>query len=373
MQEKTDLDGVKKIAKVRIINIFGGGKKVKKRWGAIALAIVFGMVAFFCVACTKKSPRNLIYVIGDGMGFQHIENTKLYMDAEKLRFEDYYVGEVTTRSADSEVTDSAAGATALATGIKTTNGTIGRDADGNDLENIMEISKKAGKRTGILTTDTLNGATPAGFSVHTYSRNDTYRICAGHQTGGIDLLIGEYESDYFMNQTKFEANGFAYAETMEELKLLPKSDKVLVNMQDFKPIIGEGVSLKELVEYALDFLSEDNKEGFTLMVEGAYIDKHSHNNDLFSMIYALMDLNVAIEYMLDWASTHKNTAIIITADHETGGLRKAENKEYLSNALYSTAAHTESNVPLYLYNAKTELTNIDNTDVFHIAKQIVEG
>lgn len=343
--------------------------------------LLCGLLACSCtfVACAKEpsgNGKNVIYVIGDGMGFNHIENTAIYIGKD-LCFEEYYVGEVTTRSANSEVTDSAASATALATGVKTNNGYVGMDAEGNKLENLMEISKKYGKKTGVVTTDTLDGATPSGFSAHVDDRDKIYDINAQQQTGKVDLLMGKYGAAYDIYRPEFEANGFMYADTPASLNELPKGNKCLANIENLSPIHGEyaslsSVPLKTLVEYALDFLSDD-KDGFTLMVEGAYIDKHSHSNDIKKMIYALMDLNDAIEYILEWASARTDTSVIITADHETGALQKAASKEEISRDLYTSTGHSASNVPLYLYNATTELTTIDNTDVFQIAKNIVVG
>ncbi len=334
--------------------------------------------AFSCcfVACSKSNGKNLIYVIGDGMGVEHIENTKLYMELDTLCFEEYYVGEVTTRSADSEVTDSAAAATALATGVKTNNGYVGMDGEGKTLENLMEISNAKGKKTGVVTTDTLDGATPAGFSAHAESRSNSYRIMEGQQAGKVDLLMGKYNAMYINGREEFEEKGFAYAQTKSELLALSKSDKVLANIKSVESVYGQEdpssvVSLKELVEYALDFLSKENKKGFTLMVEGAYIDKHSHSNDIVNMIYALMDFNDAVAYILDWASKRTDTTVIVTADHETGGLKRAENKAAISDGLYTSTSHTASNVPLYLYNAQTEKRLLDNTEVFQLAKSVV--
>ncbi len=352
--------------------------RMKKAVGYLLCGLLTCSCAF--VACEKGpsgNGKNVIYVIGDGMGFNHIENTKLYMGEDKLRFEDYYVGEVTTYSANSDVTDSAAAATALATGVKTKNGRVGVDGEGNTLENLMEISKKYGKKTGVVTTDTLDGATPGGFSAHVDDREKIYEMHAQQQTGKVDLLIGKYSAAYDIYRPEFEKNGFQYADMLAGLNALPKGDKCLGNIDNLTPIYGDYVSadavpLKSLVEYALDFLSDD-KDGFTLMVEGAYIDKHSHSNDIWKMMYALMDLNDAIEYILDWASERTDTSVIITADHETGALQKAASKEELARDLYTSTGHSASNVPLYLYNAKTELTAIDNTDVFQIAKNIVVG
>ncbi len=326
---------------------------------------------------SQTEGTKLIYIIGDGMGFNHIENAKLYEGITEFPFEQYYVGEVTTHSANSDVTDSAAAATALATGVKTKNGYVGVDAQKQALENLMEISKEYGKKTGIVTTDTLDGGTPAGFSAHAENRSYTDQIILNQQTGVMDLLLGRFSWDYLDSIQGFEDNGFLYADTMKSLYDLPESDKVVGNMSmSIKPTEenpSTKLALKSMVEYALDFLHKDSEEGFTLMIEGAYIDKYSHSNNVLDMIEEVIDLSDAVEYVLDWASKHDNTYVIFTADHETGGLQKATSKEEISNELYTHTNHTASNVPLYLYNVETSLTAIDNTDVFQMARQIVVG
>ncbi len=359
-------------------------KLLKRKWLSLLLCATLVFSCCFA-ACSKEEEaapqgngKNLIYVIGDGMGFNHIANTKVYMETEALCFEQYYVGEVMTRSADNLVTDSAAAATALATGVKTNNGYVGIDPEKNTLENLMEISKKEGKKTGIVTTDTLDGATPAGFSAHAEDRDNRYDIMFGQKDGSVDLLIGKYLTNYKSIAEEFEKKGFSYAETLTELEALPKDKKVLANVKNFEPTYGkenadEFVPLKSAVEYALEYLSTNNDDGFTLMVEGAYIDKHSHSNDLLRMIYALMDLNDAVEYILDWASERTDTTVIFTADHETGKLQKAADISSLQNSLYLSGDHSNANVPLYLYNAEAKYTLLENTEVFDIAKEVVVG
>ena len=351
-------------------------KSIKVLCCLLAVCMVASFV--FCLTACNKSPvKNLIYIIGDGMGFNHVDNAKLYMEKDKLAIENYYAGEVITRAADNDVTDSAAAATALATGVKTNIDFVGIKPSGKKLTNIMEMSKSRGKRTAIVTTDTLNGATPAGFSAHAESRDNTTDIIKSQANGKVDLLIGKWSSAYaYSNKKHFDNNGFTYVESVDELKTL-QSGKIVGNIKNvdsiYNPYAEDAVPLKTLVEYALDYLTKDNKKGFTLMVEGAYIDKHSHEHDIMQMIYAFMDLNDAIDYILDWVSKRDDTAIIFTADHETCGLQKAENKGALDDSLYTADYHTSANVPLYLYNIKTELVLMDNTEVFKLARQVVRN
>ncbi len=347
----------------------------------LVLCLSLGML----IACTPKNPaesydyegKNLIYIIGDGMGFNHIENTKLHSGIESFRFENNFIGEVTTRSADEEITDSAAAATALATGIKTNNDYVGVSAGGNTLENIMELSKKYGRKTAVVTTDVLNGATPAGFSAHVNNRKSSYDIIDCQLVGSVDLFLGNYDFSYRNVKKKIANNGYAYAETLEELAALSKDGQIIGNIQNvdsaYNPELTDAVPLKALVEYALDYLTTNNDKAFTLMVEGAYIDKHSHNNDLNLMMYAMLDLNDAIEYILDWAKGREDTVIIFTADHETGGLGLAESKDALVNSLYTDDYHTAANVPLYLFNVNAPFAVADNTDIYKVARYVVTG
>lgn len=356
---------------------------MKKLTKLLCCCLVVCIVLTFtlCLTSCSKSPvKNLIYVIGDGMGLNHVENAKLYMEKDKLNFENYFAGEVTTYCADSDVTDSAAAATALATGKKTNLDYVGIDTSGKKLQNVMEFSKARGKRTAIVTTDNIGGATPAAFSAHAESRDDTTDIIKSQADGKVDLLIGKWSSAYaYSNLKYFTNNGFAYAETLEELTALQEG-KIVGNIQNvgsiYDPSEENPVSLKTLVEYALDYLTKDSKKGFTLMVEGAYIDKHSHDQDIMRMIYAMMDLNDALDYIIDWASKRDDTAIIFTADHETCGLTKAVDKADLLDKLgelYTADYHTSANVPLYLYNIITDKTVLDNTEVYQLARKVIRN
>ena len=327
-----------------------------------------------CSPANKDNRKNLIYIIGDGMGFNHIENTKTYLGKKSFFFENYYTGSVATHSADQNITDSAAAATALATGVKTNNKYLGVNPNCKKLQNIMELSNSLNRKTGIITTDSLWGATPAGFSAHHNTRDEIQPILDDQSVSNIDLLFGLHNTTYQDQKQKFINNGYNYLETLEELNSASKENKIIGNFKNinskYNIEINNPISLKELVTYSLDYFSSFDS-AFTLMVEGAYVDKHSHSNNLLLMLYAMQDLYDATEYIFDWASKNMDTVIIFTADHETGGLKKANSKEELTNDLYTSVSHTASNVPLYLYNAEFNSSEIDNTDIFKIAKDIV--
>ena len=319
--------------------------------------------------------KNLIYIIGDGMGFNHIENTKLYMGVDTLPFEQYYVGEVTTYSADNAITDSAASATALSTGVKTNNDVVGLDAAGNVLKNIMELSKDNGRKTAVVTTDVVHGATPGGFSGHATRRTDKFSIMDSQIAGAVDLYLAQYDSSARTYRNKYINADFQYAESFADLEDFSKDQKIFGNIKNvdspYDPSLTDVVSLKSMVEYALDYLTTNNDTTFTLMVEGAYIDKNNHNNEIFKMMYALMDLSDTVEYVLEWAKDRDDTVVIFTADHESGGLKLADSKDTLRNGLYTSDDHTAANVPLYVYGMAAPQSLIDNTDVYKIAESAV--
>ena len=197
--------------------------------------------------------------------------------------------------------------------------------------------------------------------------------------GAVDILLAKYDSSCMTSKNKYANAGFQYTENFADLASFDKNGKVVGNLQNtaspFDPAFAntDVVSLKEMVEYTLNYLTTDTEFPFTLMIEGGQIDKRNHDNDIMGMIYALMEFDEAAAYVLDWASQRDDTVVIITADHESGGLKLAESKEALRNGLYTSDDHTAANVPLYLYGATVTETLIDNVDIFTIAHNAVLG
>lgn len=353
-----------------------------------ALVFIFCLCLCLC-ACNSTSSdddfdifvaseiKNVIIIIGDGMGFNHIENTKTYYSIDKFDFENDFVFPITTHSRSNSVTDSAAAATALATGQKADNGAVGR-VDGQDITNIMQIAQSKNKKTGIITTDYLYGATPACYSSHADNRNDKTDIINGQAESGIDLFIGQrhkndlYSADF--NQ-KFVDGGYIFASTSEELSACDKSQKILANLDGLRSKYNDSLSgqidFSAIVEYTLDYL--DNENGFCLMIEHAHIDKCSHGNDLNGAICEMRALADTVAQVYSFCKGRNDTAVLITADHETGGLQLARNANQLSDALYTSTGHTGADVPLYVKNVSITKLKQDNTSVFLICKKIIEN
>ena len=353
-----------------------------------ALVALMGFcMALSCSACTflggifyKRPFDNVIVVIGDGMGENHILNALTYFDLDMPVFMADQKGYIKTDSLDG-TTDSAAGGTALATGNKVFNGEIAQHI-GEDLEQITSIAKKAKMKTGVITTDTLDGATPASFSAHASARGASTEIINTQITSGMDLLIGRYSSAYFNRSNAFVDAGYTYADTVEEMLSAKDSEKlisVLGNINsEYIATSQNHYQLKDMAKFAVEYL--ENDDGFFLMIEGAYIDKHSHNNYFNEAMSEVRSLIDTIEYLYEYASDGR-TAIFITADHETGSLQAAKTKDECNNILYHSTNHSSTPVPLYVKNYQFDATKFgykagvtpENTVVFDACKKIITG
>jgi len=271
-----------------------------------------------------KEAKNALLLIGDGMGFNHVQATLAAGLPEFVAEQIPNTGSCTTYSHSvtigaAKYTDSAASATALATGKKTLNGYLGMDPNGKILKNVRELAASQGARTAILTTDTITGATPGAFLVHVSSRNSEAEIKAQ-----IDELLKNKEVDYAVGS------------------------------------IGD-----DLVSEARHQLWSISAEGsrFFAMMEEAYIDKRSHDNNLQAMVEATTKYNKLIAYVVQFTLCHPDTALIVTADHETGGLTLDKNTGKYS---YTSTSHTNADVPFYAIGEGTEVfkdKKIDNTDI----------
>lgn len=347
-------------------------------------------VSCFTVACTsnRSTPKletnaevkNMVILIGDGMGQNHIKNAKTYYGLEDQEFESDFVCEVDTSSKSIGATDSAASATAMATGVSVYNKKVSSDGK-KDYQTILEYAKLQGKKTGIVTTDKLSGATPACFSSHANNRSDTEDIVLGQLESNVDLLVGAGNDNYLNHTSDFLAKGYSVVSTVEDLYSTQKDQKVLATLENINSIYNEELKnqtdISEIVEFALSYL--ENENGFVLMVECAHIDKFSHSNKLKSSLAEVKTLFDVASTLYEYDKTNNgNTAILITADHETGNLKLASSAseiETKNNSLYKSGGHTSKNVNLYVHNVKfNKKTNVvNNTFVYTISKFVVDN
>ena len=282
-------------------------------------------------------------------------------------------------------TDSAAGGTALATGVKVTNSRIGLDIKGNKLENLVEIAHSLNKKTGVVTSDEVVGATPASFMAHVPARYEADMILEDIPESNIDLVLAKTCSAYKNNKIKYNSlyteNGYKVIEN--KTSIAKNSDKLIGLFDGVATKIDPRIpSLAELTVFALDFL--DNEEGFFLMVEGANIDKQSHSNQTKLMLKELLGFNEAVEAATNWADSREDTLIVVTADHETGGLYydrdNATKESIVSNIKWLSQNHSRTRVDIAVYGDISGFTNKfgsqfktleglpywDNTDVFRL-------
>ncbi len=305
---------------------------------------------FLLVALAAKAQqaKYVFYFIGDGMGLNQVNTTEMYLGeqqgrigTEPLCFASFPVaGMATTFSASNSITDSAAGGTALATGVKTYNGAIGVDADKERVMSVAERAKRAGKKVGVTTSVSVDHATPAAFYGHQPDRSMYYEIALQLPEAGFDFYAG---SGFLKPARTFdkkdapsiypiiEQAGYTIARGIDEYQAKAgDADKMVLIQKDgtdasslpYAIDRNEGdLTLAQITESAIDFLSRDNKKGFFLMVEGGKIDWACHSNDPATMVKEVIDMDNAVRVAYEFYKKHpKETLIVITADHETGGL-----------------------------------------------------
>lgn len=305
---------------------------------------------FLLVVLVAKAQqaKYVFYFIGDGMGLNQVNTTEMYLGeqqgrigTEPLCFASFPVaGMATTFSASNSITDSAAGGTALATGVKTYNGAIGVDANKERVMSVAERAKRAGKKVGVTTSVSVDHATPAAFYGHQPDRSMYYEIALQLPEAGFDFYAG---SGFLKPARTFdkkdapsiypiiEQAGYTIARGIDEYQAKAgDADKMVLIQKDgtdasslpYAIDRNEGdLTLAQITESAIDFLSRDNKKGFFLMVEGGKIDWACHSNDPATMVKEVIDMDNAVRVAYEFYKKHpKETLIVITADHETGGL-----------------------------------------------------
>ena len=319
---------------------------------------------------TSTNPiKNIILIIGDGMGLNHID-AGMYYDGITYEFTNWPMVRVNTYpiadasgTLSEDPTDSAASATAMATGVLTANGRLGNDFANNELPTIMDLAKSMGKATGVVTTDTLAGATPGGFSAHASYRDNVNEIIPSQKTSGVNLLCGFTEDKYTLIADEFKEHGYAYAETVDAAKATYSSEYALWQLDTYG--VDATVPLPDATALALDYLSQD-EDGFVLMLEQAHPDKYSHNNDFEGVYKSVSDLNKTVELVMEWVGDRTDTLVLVTADHECGGLQVSEKESKFEKQYtfgdktisyeFRGSNHTGMNVALYVYGVEADFT-----------------
>ncbi|MFO7782501.1 MAG: alkaline phosphatase [Spirochaetia bacterium] len=322
--------------------------------------------------------RRLILVIGDGMGAAQLQAASLYKTGREdgLVLQSLPVrANVATGSASDRITDSAAAGTALATAVKVQNGVIGLrlPGDGSDLVSITGELKEDGWAIGLVTTAFTTHATPAAFGAHAASRTDYDDIARDYLTGlRPELILGG--GGYGMDPGTVAESGYtvvrdAEALERESMRAAPGGKIAGLFGEGYLPYIHDGrpgniPSLVDMAEAAVDFLARDD-EGFFLMIEGARIDHAGHANDIERLIPEVLELDAVVEMLLTHPRLQEETLLVVTADHETGGLAVGENRGrgVIPQVTWSTRRHTDAEVPLHAAGVGAEALAdvVDNT------------
>ncbi len=334
--------------------------------------------------------HNVILLIGDGMGKNHIKTAEIYHGSKLFMNSKLTTsGEVITHSLSLGATDSAAAATAMATGKKVKNGQIAWHSNEN-IASITEYAQSLGKRTGIVTTKPAYDATPAAFSAHTKSRSNSNDIVYQQvHSSNLNVLMGLGKSYYDPFADVINTPTRDYVNNFADLNASSKDDVYAIFEDDAIATLGTN-TLATMTERALDKLTiNDNEDGFFLMVEGARIDSYSHDNEIKPMIEQLLAFDDAVAVAYNFAKKHPNTTVIVTADHETGNLKipnpkKEANEEGelvevplsaddIDNSWFKKTGHTTQNVVYYAFGpgAKAIPSEIDNTDIYEIISQLI--
>lgn len=383
-----------------------------RNFNVIAIALVAILLTVSCGQNTKDEPqvKNVIYLIGDGMGLGAISSLLLSEDALTGFELAPVVGLSETCSADNYVTDSPAGGTALATGVRTNNGYCGVDPEGNQLTSVLRKAQNMGKKTGIVVNTTLTEATPAAFYAGVISRKMTYDIAEQFTESGVDLAIGggfdhfynrpdsvdltatliEKGYDVYLNwesvlnttsdrfvgilpltdlHRRESNNGTASASEGQEVCLAAQLAS-LNEEADSTHLSEPTVYLEKATAKALDVFSRNNENGFFLMVESAIIDGYGHNNDSEGMIVDMKEFDCTLRQFVEYVDKHPGTLLVVTADHETGGVGVDYNGNRPGNEGpvklgFSTHGHTGTVVPVFAYGTGAESFAgiMKNTDI----------
>ncbi len=336
----------------------------------VAVAIIFFLSCNKSLqpdAASTPRAKNIILLIGDGMGLAQL-STAYYFGQGTPNFSRFkYIGLHQNTPVGEIITDSASGATAFSIGLKTYNAAIGVDKDSIAHETILEWASKNGKSTGVIATSTITHATPASFYAHVGHREMHEEIALDLVNSTVDVAIGAGHA--YFNQRKdgrnllneLEAKGVHIDTTALPGKLsFGQRYAFLLAANDMPRMTqGRGDFLTKATNLSLDFLSED-KQGFFLMVEGSQIDWGGHSNEGDYIVQEVLDFNQAVGAALDFAERDGNTLVIVTADHETGGLALSGTMvfgraDYNNISLtFSTGGHTASLIPVLAFGPGSE-------------------
>ena len=372
----------------------------------ICLISITMLALLFATSCNnnvaeKPQVKNIIYLIGDGMGFGAVSSLLLSEDSVTGFEQAPVIGLSETCSANNYVTDSPAGGTALACGVRTKNGYLGVDPEGKPLTSILRKAQAMGKRSGIVVNTVLTEATPAAFYAGVTSRSMSFDIAKQFTESGVDVAIGaglepfikrpdsldltatlinkgydvhlDWKTVLNTTSKKFvgilpmgdvhrrneSGNTTAGAADGAEVCLAAKLAASSEENGDTTRLSEPTVYLEKATAKALEVLSNDNRQGFFLMIESAIIDGYGHNNDSEGMIEEMKEFDNTLRQLVAYVNQHPETLLVVTADHETGGTGVSYKSYEVGSTTpvqlsFSTKGHTGTVVPVFAYGAGAE-------------------
>jgi len=393
----------------------------------IRLISITMLALLFATSCNnnvaeKPQVKNVIYLIGDGMGFGAVSSLLLSEDSVTGFEQAPVIGLSETCSANNYVTDSPAGGTALACGIRTKNGYLGVDPEGKPLTSILRKAQAMGKRSGIVVNTVLTEATPAAFYAGVTSRSMSFDIAKQFTESGVDVAIGaglepfikrpdsldltatlinkgydvhlDWKTVLNTTSKKFvgilpmddvhrrneSGNTTAGAADGAEVCLAAKLAASSEENGDTTRLSEPTVYLEKATAKALEVLSNDNRQGFFLMIESAIIDGYGHNNDSEGMIEEMKEFDNTLRQLVAYVNQHPETLLVVTADHETGGTGVSYKSYEVGSTTpvllsFSTKGHTGTVVPVFAYGAGAEAFAgiMKNTDLPKKIEEIMLG
>lgn len=343
-------------------------------------------------------PKNIILIIGDGMGqaLAQIASYHKYGKADAAYFQQLPIaGICTTFSANADTTDSAASATAFATGTKTSNGVVGLQVDSRYdrahakmLTSVAALAHAQGRGVGIVTTDTLYGATPAGFFAHVMGRGESEKICAQAAECGYDVIIATGVTEPYLRPVgqdggkrtdgrdlvaEMEKSGYRFSRTIDELAATPRDRKMLGTLSEFCHGKDE-TSVARAFGPVLARLGE-NPKGFFMMAECAGTDYAGHGNNPELAVAEVSKVEFMAEAAVEFAKKRGDTLVVVTADHTTGGpiVVRDGSAEGRLTVDFTSTSHTSMPVPVHAYGPGAERFEglIDNTDIAHNVMELL--
>lgn len=371
-----------------------------KNFKFLLLAIAALAVASCCGKTEPQKPKNVIYLIGDGMGFGAVSSLLLAEEGQTGFEMAPVIGLNETQSANNYVTDSPAGGTALATGTRTCNGFLGVDPDTVQLTSVLKKAQAMGKKTGIVVNTTLTEATPGAFYAGVPSRSMGFKIAEQFCNSNVDVAIGAGLSAFInrpdsidLTATLIEKGYNVYLDWKSVLNTQSEKFVGILEMSDVhrrnkssnttaKAAEGDAVCLaaklaadagnldttrfseptvylEKAAVKALEQLSKNAPQGYFLMIESAIIDGYGHNNDSEGMIEEMKEFNGLLKALVAYVNAHPETLLVVTADHETGGTGVTYKSHTVNQPeglqlSFSTKGHTGTVVPIFAYGTGAE-------------------